>query len=217
MKSVEVPYIEGLENMDRATAEALMEERGARVALDEANWPAEYPYKPIVSALLAASDSHLFVNFFVRGLGLKAEHSATNDPVWSDSCVEVFVEHPQGGYRNLEMNCIGALLSSYQKARRVDVKRITDEEAAEIIRFTSLPGETFTEIDGVHEWTVTMGVPFKLLGFGERPEELRCNFYKCADGSRWRHYLSWSPIDTPKPDFHRPEFFGTLRLAPVDA
>ncbi|MBO7233161.1 MAG: hypothetical protein J6V16_08435, partial [Bacteroidales bacterium] len=24
------------------------------------------------------------------------------------------------------------------------------------------------------------------------------------------HYLSWQPINTEKPDFHRPEFFGTL-------
>ena len=27
------------------------------------------------------------------------------------------------------------------------------------------------------------------------------------------HYLSWSPIGTEKPDFHRPEFFGELVLA----
>ena len=26
------------------------------------------------------------------------------------------------------------------------------------------------------------------------------------------HYLSWMPIDTPKPDFHRPEFFGKINF-----
>ncbi|MDE6490265.1 MAG: hypothetical protein K2L49_03810, partial [Muribaculaceae bacterium] len=26
------------------------------------------------------------------------------------------------------------------------------------------------------------------------------------------HYMSLFPIDTPQPDFHRPEFFGTITL-----
>ncbi|MDE5921249.1 MAG: hypothetical protein K2G82_06535, partial [Paramuribaculum sp.] len=26
------------------------------------------------------------------------------------------------------------------------------------------------------------------------------------------HYLSWAPITTPQPDFHRPEFFGNITL-----
>ena len=33
-----------------------------------------------------------------------------------------------------------------------------------------------------------------------------------ADGTILPHYLSWNPIETPKPDFHRPEFFGELKL-----
>ena len=44
------------------------------------------------------------------------------------------------------------------------------------------------------------------------PESIRANFYKCGDKTAHPHYLSWSPIDTPKPDFHRPEFFGELIL-----
>jgi hypothetical protein len=36
---------------------------------------------------------------------------------------------------------------------------------------------------------------------------LRGNLYKCADKSKTPHYLSAFPIETEKPDFHRPEFF----------
>ena len=44
------------------------------------------------------------------------------------------------------------------------------------------------------------------------PHSLRANFYKCGDKTAHPHYLSWSPIHTEKPDFHRPEFFGELIL-----
>ncbi|MDE6449753.1 MAG: hypothetical protein K2L41_06690, partial [Muribaculaceae bacterium] len=36
--------------------------------------------------------------------------------------------------------------------------------------------------------------------------------YSCASAIESPYYLSWSPIDTPRPDFHRPEFFGYLIL-----
>ena len=42
------------------------------------------------------------------------------------------------------------------------------------------------------------------------PEKIVGNFYKCADGTDSMHFVSWSPIPTAKPDFHRPEFFGIL-------
>ena len=36
------------------------------------------------------------------------------------------------------------------------------------------------------------------------------NFYKCGDETQKPHYLSWNPVKTSKPDFHRPEYFGKL-------
>lgn len=210
MKTVKIPFIENLETMTFEELSDTLELHGARQYVDSAAW-AEYPYRPVTVFDAAASRTHLFVRFFVRGLGLKALYANDNEPVWQDSCVEVFIgDTDGGGYRNFEMNCIGTLLSAHQQARGVDVVRITAEDAAKVIRHTSLTRETFTEKEGVHEWSAAIGIPFALLGIGGRPETLRANFYKCADGSRWMHYVSWSPISTPKPDFHRPEFFGTL-------
>ena len=40
--------------------------------------------------------------------------------------------------------------------------------------------------------------------------QARGNFYKCGDRLPVPHYLSWAPIGTPKPDFHRPEYFDRL-------
>ena len=41
-------------------------------------------------------------------------------------------------------------------------------------------------------------------------KEIRANFYKCGDELDKPHYLSWNPINLEKPNFHCPEFFGTL-------
>ncbi len=51
--------------------------------------------------------------------------------------------------------------------------------------------------------------------FGLRLHEglrLRANFYCCGDLTPRPCYAAWSPVLTPAPDFHRPEFFGTLIL-----
>lgn len=199
--------------MESGALRVALEAKGAHDVIDNAPW-ADFPYRPEVRLNVAASDRYLYVDYTVRGLGLKAEFGATNEPVWQDSCVEFFIADPAGkGYRNFEINCIGTLLSAYQEGKGVNVRSISEEDASKVIRHTTLPRETFAEKEGEHEWRVTAAIPWSLMGYECIPEELRVNFYKCADGSRWPHYLCWAPIDTPEPDFHRPEFFGILKIA----
>ena len=40
------------------------------------------------------------------------------------------------------------------------------------------------------------------------------NLYKCGDDLSCPHYLSWRPVGTPAPDFHRPEFFEPVFFEP---
>ena len=61
------------------------------------------------------------------------------------------------------------------------------------------------------KWDLRLDIPssvFSLDTFSGL--KARGNFYKCADASPARHYMSLYPIHTPKPDFHRPEFFDDL-------
>ena len=69
-------------------------------------------------------------------------------------------------------------------------------------------------MEGIFAWELLAVIPFDLIGVDpiRLPEKIYANFYKCADATALPHYLSWSPIDTPAPDFHRPEFFGELYL-----
>jgi hypothetical protein len=43
-------------------------------------------------------------------------------------------------------------------------------------------------------------------------KRMKGNFQKCGDKTKFPHYGSWNRIDTPEPDFHRPEYFGDLIL-----
>jgi len=42
--------------------------------------------------------------------------------------------------------------------------------------------------------------------------EWRVNFYKCADDTSHPHWLTWSPVDLPEPNFHHPQSFGILQF-----
>jgi hypothetical protein len=55
-------------------------------------------------------------------------------------------------------------------------------------------------------------IPFESFGYLEKPESLRANIYKCGDKCDQPHFLSWSPIGLPNPDFHCPEWFGEIEL-----
>jgi len=39
---------------------------------------------------------------------------------------------------------------------------------------------------------------------------VKANFYKCGDNMKTPHYLSWNPIGTERPNFHTPDYFGTI-------
>ena len=60
-------------------------------------------------------------------------------------------------------------------------------------------------------WGMTVTIPPEIFGL-ETFEgiSLEGNLYKCADKAKTPHYLSAFPIDTEKPDFHRPEFFQKI-------
>jgi hypothetical protein len=40
----------------------------------------------------------------------------------------------------------------------------------------------------------------------------RANFYKCGDKLAVPHYVTWNPVGTVAPDYHRPEYFGLLKF-----
>ncbi|MBO6063552.1 MAG: hypothetical protein J6P62_06210, partial [Bacteroidales bacterium] len=144
---------------------------------------------------------------------LRALNTEDNGSQWEDSCVEVFIENPDGSeYYNFEINPIGKVLAAKGPDRANRVKRPAGE-MEEILRIARFEGPQ-EYAGGIWDWRVTVLIPFELVGVDPEnlPEKLRANFYKCGDKTAHPHFLSWNPVGTPAPDFHRPDFFGELIL-----
>ena len=173
------------------------------------NWQ-DYPYVPEVSVHIAYSEKALVLLFKVSEEHILGNVLENNGPVWEDSCVETFIEDPiNEGYYNIEVNCIGTKLAAHRLSR-TEFQHFSNEELAEIKCYSSLEHKK-TNLKN-QEWTLLEIIPFLSIGLEKKPEYLNANFYKCGDNCSRAHYLSWSPIGLPKPNFHCPEFFGKLRF-----
>ncbi|MFV0470715.1 MAG: carbohydrate-binding family 9-like protein [Paludibacteraceae bacterium] len=213
MKKLYVPYLEKLENCDLQSASEVLEETGKMDVIEHINWSERFPYRPITYFFTGYSHHSLFIKFNVKGTMLKAVYTKDLSPVYEDSCVEFFCK-PVGAerYNNFEFNCIGTCNASIRKNRLENVVKLTGQELAMIERLPSIGSKAFKEMEGMFEWELTVKIPFELMRLdGEKlPEKILCNFNKCANDTDSVHFVSWSPIFTDNPDFHRPEFFGEL-------
>jgi hypothetical protein len=172
-------------------------------------------YRPRVEARLGWSAGFLYVRFRVAEKRAPVRYMKFQDPVYKDSCVEFFVDmfpEKRLGYANFEMNAAGTLLAAFGRDR--DHRQPLWPE--DLAGLSVVPGEAPWE--GVDAWSVAYRIPldlFRKLFDGEiRPgQRAAANFYKCGDETPRPHYGAWSPVGTPSPDFHRPEFFGEVVFA----
>ena len=211
MKTIEIPFVPSLETLDFQALDLALEEQGVKAAIDSVNWPDAFPYRPDCNVTLAHDGRNIAMLFHVRGLDLRAMETEDNGRMWEDSCVEFFVQDPSGEkYYNFELTCAGRLLAS-EGATRHDRPRRGPEVLGRVRRYTTVEGAPFQKDGGIYSWTAGMLIPMDLFG-ADGVRKLRANFYKCGDKTAHMHFVSWNPIDLPKPDFHRPDFFGELIL-----
>lgn len=211
MKKLKVPYVATLDVLDLSSVGFAMESKARRESVDVVNWET-YPYKPIVAFDIARSRENLYIRFFVKGNSLKAVYDVDNSPVHQDSCVEFFMKKQEDqNYMNFEFNCIGTCDAARRESRDSKSSLSTEEYAA-IRRYSSLERTPFAEKKGVYSWELVVAIPFRLMGLDpdHLPEKILGNFYKCADDTDFPHFVSWSPIDLPEPNFHCPQFFGEI-------
>lgn len=211
MKTLKVPYLSTLDVLDLSSIGFLMEEKAHRDFINVVNWK-EYPYLPIVAFDIARGDKDLYIRFLVRGNSLKAVVELDNGPVYKDSCLEFFMKKPEDNtYMNFEFNCRGVCDAS-RRLSRMEKTSLNPDEYTRIRRYSSVGGEPFAEKPGNYSWELVIAIPFELMGLDPQnlPEKIMGNFYKCADETAYPHFLSWSPIELPEPNFHCPEFFGEI-------
>ena len=175
------------------------------------NWPEAFPYRPEAEFDICHSGEALHLRFRVKEDAVRAVCAADREHAWEDSCVEFFFDpHGDGSYYNLECTCIGKLYLCRGEGRH-GREFLPEAAYAAIRRRCSLGTEPFGLREVPTAWEVELDVPAAVFGLASfHGLQARGNFYKCGDRLPVPHYLTWAPITTPKPDFHRPEYFDTL-------
>lgn len=179
------------------------------------NWPEQFPGTPEVGFRIAHNGTHLFIKFTVTEKYTLARIKEDNGEVWTDSCVEFFLATDDSGYYNFEFTCIGKALLGFRKERPAAV-HAPSEIMHTIKRFPTLGTGNFDEKQLAAPWELTVAIPATAL-FRHQFDNwkgivAKANVYKCGDKLSEPHYLSWKPIDTPKPDFHIPRCFAEIRF-----
>ena len=214
MKSLEVKKLESITYDSPLESVSLeMDTLGDGNVLDVVNW-SDYPYKPQVKFNIAYNKDVIFLKFYVDEKYILAEKENSNDPVCQDSCVEMFVSPGLDGvYYNIEISCIGTILIG-KGTGRADSKVIDAKYIDMIKRYSTLGDKTFEEKSGDFYWELTAAIP-KEVFFDHKITSLeganmKANFQKCGDNVTEPHFITWNPIETKEPDYHRPEYFGNL-------
>ncbi len=197
-----------------------------RPALDIASFrPEGSDHRPPTRARLAYDQNGLAGVFHVRDRYVRSVHTRFGEPVYQDSCVEIFLQPKPGkGYLNFEMNAGGTLLASHITDHRrtpdgfAAFTRLTEEDGSLVGVRSSLPRVVEPEVRDPLEWELAFFIPISLLEKYVGPigplggQNWRANLYKCADGTSHPHWASWSPVDAL--NFHLPGCFGRLAFEP---
>lgn len=149
---------------------------------------------------------NLYVYLYAKEKDIRAEYTVPPAPVHEDSCLEFFMM-PEGEdrYLNFEINPNGCLHLGFGPNRQERENALPQDPK------TVFGIRTERIQDG---WEAEYRIPFSFLrrfyaSFNGKGK-LYANVYKCGDKTVHPHYLAWNPIDSPTPDYHRPECFGEM-------
>ncbi len=148
----------------------------------------------------------LYVNLCAVEKRIRAEFTAPLSPVCRDSCLEFFfMPENEDRYFNFEINPNGCLYIGFGHGRE-DSTALYRENMRQLfgVRTERTPGG----------WEAFYRIPLSFLrlfvpDFAFKGS-LRANVYKCGDLTEQEHYLSWNPVTSETPDFHRPADFGRM-------
>lgn len=162
---------------------------------------------------IAHDGNGIWLAFNVWDKFLQSKKRSFNDDVHFDNCVEFFFRFPGDiNYYNFEFNCLGSIKAAYgpdryqRKFLPVDtLQKITQNLEVSISNQNKV---------GLINWKISVYISLNAFPFSNIAslQNITCeaNFTKCGDMLPQPNYFSWVYIDTPTPDFHRPEFFGQI-------
>ena len=152
----------------------------------------------------------LKIKFDVIEKELRRMVTEDQGPVWTDSCVELFISADnKAHYANFEFSASGAVLACYGSGR-VNRSKYSEDLLATVKRKVTILENNNKQ----SHWILDVSLDLALFNLVKKlPQDVYINLYKCGDKLLTPHYLSAFPIDLEKPDFHTPAFFQKITLA----
>lgn len=186
-----------------------------KLRIEQYPWGQDYMPETNASVILwEQGGSGIIVRMECMEKDPKATHRENDTWVWEDSCMECFLNFaPEytDAYLNIEANVDGVVLCEYGRGADDRVKLADMQCPPPAVKIKRLPDR----------WICYFLIPMETIRrlYGKMwflpGDVIRGNFYKCGDKTAIPHYGSWNPIDSPTPDFHRPDCFGELEIDSV--
>jgi Carbohydrate-binding family 9 len=155
----------------------------------------------------------LRVRFDVQDTSIWGNFTRRDEPLWEEEVVEVFIASGTAApkrYFEFEVSPDGVIWDG-----SIHNPNLTADPLEVDARWNCDGLQVHSErIDSMNKWIVWLAIPFRVIGEGP---DFRANFYRIdrpfqnkEDGRG--EFSAWSPTLTPRPNFHRPDRFGTLKL-----
>jgi hypothetical protein len=210
MNFLHVPYLNGIDQYTPLHDISGVLDTAPKQQLVYVPW-ADYPYHPEVQFSMAHGSDAVFIKYFVKEKTIRAVNNTLNSPVYKDSCVEFFIGFDdEPAYYNFEFNCIGAHLIGYG-ANKTDRTFLPADISQQIKYKAVLTNDQNQQIIG---WELTLLIPVAAFYFHNiqslKGQHCVANFYKCGDELPEPHFVTWTNIQWPQPNFHLRQFFGNL-------
>jgi len=214
MKDLFIKKIELSKNAELNEAAHILETKAVTNPIDVINWE-NYSYRPDLKFRIGHTEKEIWLKYYVKEEHILARETNTNGAVHKDSCVEFFISVDGKNYYNLEINCIGTIHLAHGPDR--NNRKFVDPKTIEKIEVSSTLGnEPFEERSGNFEWEMMVCFPIECFAFDKinalGGRKATANFYKCGDDTTKPHFVTWNPVGTENPDYHRPEYFGKVEF-----
>ena len=159
-------------------------------------------------AQMCWDDEAIYVRMKTVEENIRAVNTGLLDDVCQDSCLEFFIRPTEDmRYFNLEFNLNCALYLGFGSNMENLVRLVVQDKDA-----IFAPKAQRNE-DG---WEIAYRIPFSFIRhfFPDYAPKAGMQFYgncyKCGDLTVQEHYLSWNPLTSPTPSYHRPWDYGRL-------
>lgn len=169
-------------------------------------------YKGITAyAQICCNSDSFMIHMWTTEPETRAEEMGDTCYPCMDSCLEFFFAPMEGDnrYLNVEFNANGCYYFGFA-TNHDDLLRLIPQRNKNLF----LP-EIIMNDSG---WEIYFTIPYKLIHrfFPEFEiydgKVIKANCYKCAGEDKYKHYLSWNPVESEEVSFHRTESFGTMRV-----